>query len=126
MSAPTVESFIPTFPDPGPNVPSGSFDFDTPTKDPKPTSTYNTVNLHTPTALLFGGANGGGGELYTGQTATFTFSIDVPDYNGIFTAGTFMLTMTANPEPASLALAGLAMVGGAFMAKRRRKAVQLA
>lgn len=98
---------------------------------PSPTSTYNTVNFNGLLAgvqtLQFGGLNGGGGEFYTGQTATFDFTIDLADYfvatNNGFVVGSFVLTMVASPEPASLALAGFAMstAGAGFVARRRKK-----
>ena len=97
---------------------------------PPPTSTYNTVNfnglLGGVQTLHFGGLNGGGGEFYTGQTATFNFTIDLADYvnalNNSVVAGSFVLTMVANPEPASLALAGFALsAAGAGVVSRRRK-----
>lgn len=93
---------------------------------PTPTSTYNTVNFNginagTPT-LQFGGLQGGGGELYNGQTGTFTFHIDLKDYVG-GSSGSFILSMVANPEPASLVLGGvaIALAGGYRAARRRRK-----
>lgn len=117
----------------GPAVPTGPNSFISPSS-PAPTSTYNTVNFNglmagVPT-LHYGGLNGGGGEFYTGQTATFTFHLDLADYvvatnNGIV-VGSFVLSMVANPEPTSLALAGLAMSAGGFGAFRRRRKTKAA
>lgn len=108
-----------------PVPPVGLHDFQSSTS-PKPTSTYNTVNFNghlsgTPT-LQFGGLNGGGGELPTNGVATFTFHIDLKDYPG-GGAGTLLLSMVANPEPASLVLGGvaIALAGGYRAARRRRK-----
>lgn len=70
----------------------------------------------------FGGFNGGGGEIYFGETATNTFRLAV-----VSTAAgsnqNFTLNFVANPEPASLLLGGLAMVSGGFALRRRRKTV---
>lgn len=94
-------------------------------------SNYNTVNFNGVLAgvrtLQFGGFNGGGGELYTGQTGTFTFAIDLPDMTSSFglTSAEFTLSMVANPEPASLALAGFAMssAGAGYISRRRKKKI---
>lgn len=93
---------------------------------PTPSSTYNTVNFNGVTAgvptLHYGGLNGGGGELYTGQTGTFVFHLDVADFSAAsLVGGSFDLMMVANPEPTSLALAGLAVSAAGFGAARRRK-----
>jgi len=87
---------------------------------PRPTSTYNGVERSeswSGQSLTFGGLRGGGGEFYFGDTETFAFSVDIP--SGL--TGTFFLQMTPNPEPASFFLAGLGLVGGGFLYKRRRK-----
>lgn len=97
---------------------------------PAPTSTYNGATFNGlmggVQTLYFGGLNGGGGQLNTGETATFTFTLDLADYQGLtgngLAAGTFVLSMVATPEPASLALAGFAMsAAGAGVIQRRRK-----
>jgi len=99
-----------------------TFDY-TSNQFPRPTSTYNGVDGYDNSAawsgqsLTFGGLQGGGGEFYFGEEVVFTFSVDIP--SGL--TGTFFLQMTPNPEPASFFLAGLGLVGGGFLYKRRRK-----
>lgn len=65
-----------------------------------------------------------------GDTAVLNFTIDLADYtNGTGTSivdGAFTLSMVANPEPTSLALAGLAMSAGGFGAFRRRRKMKAA
>ena len=103
-----------------------------------PSSTYNTAysDDHFPdwntnpggrTSLDFGGLQGGGGDLYYGETGVFTFGLTLPFdafSNGPSTQY-FGLRVTANPEPSSLALAGFGMAAaGAIRARRRRKRLQ--
>ena len=85
-------------------------------------SSYQTMSTVTPHSITFGGVNGGGGELSVGQTATFHFSVLLPEVS----SGNFFLTMTPNPEPSSLALAGVVGLGGLVMARRRKKAAAAA
>jgi len=83
-----------------------------------PTSEYNTAfEPITDHLLVFGGLNGGGGQLLQGQTSEFKFGI-VLDSG---TASDFILRMTANPEPSSLAL-GFSVVGVVGAIRRRRRA----
>ena len=93
---------------------------------PNPTSDkFAAITAGNPLAgsggFRFGGFNGGGGEIYNGQTATNTFSLAV-----VSTAGksnqNFTLNFTANPEPATLLLGSLVMIPAGVIARRRRKA----
>lgn len=76
--------------------------------------------------LWFGGTLGGGGGIAAGGTATFNFSTR---FQGI-SSGTrrFFFRFTANPEPTSMALAGLGigLVGVGGWLRRRKKAVKAA
>lgn len=88
--------------------------------NPFPTSTTHTaVNFISSTFLRFGGLSGGGGSIPYGGVGTFTFSIDVFPT----ATGSFGLTMTANPEPGSLALCALLGAPALSLLRRRRKPV---
>jgi LPXTG-motif cell wall-anchored protein len=68
------------------------------------------------------------GAFNVGDAATLVFTLDLADYsNGLGTSvvsGDFVLSMVANPEPASLALAGFALsASGAGVFIRRKKKV---
>lgn len=69
------------------------------------------------------------GAFNVGDAATLTFTLDLADYTNAggnsVVSGNFALSMIANPEPASLALAGFALSAsgaGAFI-RRKKKAV---
>lgn len=91
-----------------------------------PTSTYNAAygSGLGATTLIFGGLQGGGGDLYFGQTATFTFTIDVPNSAvPLFAPNqSFTLTMVPNPEPTTLLLSAIPLAAAGFWARRRRVA----
>ena len=88
--------------------------------NPFPTSTTHTaVNFISQTFLRFGGLSGGGGSIPYHTVGTFTFSIDVGNNN----SGSFGLTMTANPEPGSLALCALLGAPALSLLRRGRKPV---
>jgi hypothetical protein len=71
----------------------------------------------------FGGLNGGGGEIYFGETSTQTFRLAaISTANG--SNQNFTLNFTANPEPATLLLGSLAMIPAGVALRRRRKAQQ--
>ncbi|MCA9047292.1 MAG: PEP-CTERM sorting domain-containing protein, partial [Planctomycetaceae bacterium] len=55
------------------------------------------------------------------------FGIDIVDLGGVASnAGSLTLTFTANPEPGSLLLAGLALApAGVIVRRRRNKQVQV-
>mgnify|MGYP000937318254 CR=1 FL=1 len=68
------------------------------------------------------------GAFNVGDSATLTFTLDLADYTNPVTsivAGNFVLSMVANPEPASLALAGFALSasGAGVFIRRKKKAV---
>lgn len=76
-------------------------------------------SLADPVTLWFGGQNGGGGEIQIGATQVFNFSLDTG--NTVFPDSAFRMTFAANPEPGTMALAGLALGAGGFYVRRRRK-----
>lgn len=94
--------------------PSGYFAFE---DGPPPASEYNQ-----PDGFRFGGLNGGGPAAYNGDTRTQFFSYVITASNGA--SGTATVTFTANPEPGTLALAGLALFPLGIAVRRRRKAAQ--
>ncbi|MBS0201588.1 MAG: hypothetical protein JSS49_01725 [Planctomycetes bacterium] len=90
--------------------------------NPAPSSNPSyAVNQISFNELLFGGLNGGGGSIAYHSTGTFHFSIDT--LNNGFSGSGFDLAVTANPEPGSLALAGLLAGPAVAMLRRRRKPV---
>jgi len=103
-------------------APAGSpfISLNTPPSGPLPTSdTFGVENPNIGTGFRFGGLNGGGGELYFGQTAISTFELSaISTGNGL---RNFALDFTANPEPASLLLAGLLLGPAGIVANRRRR-----
>ncbi len=88
-----------------------------------PTSSFtfepNGANYNIPTGFRFGGLNGGGiGASYNGgpiSTAAFTWSTSSA---GLSAAS---LQFTANPEPTTMLLGGLALIPGAVVIRRRRQ-----
>ncbi len=75
----------------------------------------------TPASLQFGGLSGGGGGLAPNNSLTLLFSVDVPGSSNVSPPRNFTLAFTANPEPGSLALAGmLCSVGVVYLRNRRR------
>ena len=75
----------------------------------------------TPTSIQYGGLSGGGGGLGFGNDLQIQFSVDVPGSSNVSPPRTFSLAFTANPEPGSLAFAGLLGTVGAFYARKRRR-----
>lgn len=101
----------------GDTEPSGYFAFE---DGPPPGSEYNQPN-----GFRFGGLNGGGPAMYNGDPVrTQFFSYVITASNGA--SGTATVTFTANPEPGTLALAGLALFPLGIAVRRRRRAAQQA
>lgn len=72
--------------------------------------------------LRYGGISGGGGGIPFGTSQTFLFGIDIVDLGGIGSnAGSLTLTFTANPEPGTLLLAGMALMPAGVVIRRRRR-----
>ncbi len=107
--------------------PGNSLDFDFPTYDPTPTSTAFTNHSTLPAPLQFTSLTWSGGSVLPGQTITFTFSIDVPNRNQIWPQGAGEFTLRAlpglphAPEPGTLTLSTLAIVGFLGYGWHRRK-----
>ncbi len=80
---------------------------------------FAVVMPNIPSGFRFGGVNGGGGEIYNGQTAISSFSLGAVSFAAA--NQNFGLTFVANPEPTTLLLGGLAMIPAAVAARRRRK-----
>jgi hypothetical protein len=86
-------------------------DFDAPLFDSAPTSTaFGSVTLGEDVLAFSGGTHGSGQQ-------TYTFRIDVPNFAD---SATFTLrqTPTPVPEPATLALAGVALIGALCVRRR--------
>ncbi|GEM_PF-1263658 len=74
----------------------------------------------------FGGLNGGGGTLAVGAMTTTSFALNTTTSGG-FAAGfndTVGLTFTANPEPTTMLLGGLALLPCGIAVRRRRQRLQ--
>ena len=81
-----------------------NLDFDTPDKDPTPTSTSFPTLVHNQDTLVWSG-----GVVLSGGATTFTFSFDVPD--GIGPSFTLRMLPTAVPEPTTLLLLSSGLFG---------------
>ena len=71
----------------------------------------------------FGGLNGGGATLAVGATTqtAFTFNTTTAAFLPAGANDTVTLQFTANPEPGTMVLAGLALIPCGVVARRRRK-----
>lgn len=110
-SASGISTFIEGTPTPG----SGVFVLETPVA--------GVPNLSTPTGWRFGGLNGGGYQLAPGASTTISLALRVNQTTNsvVSTNRTSQFTITANPEPTSLLLGGLAMVPAVIGLRRRQK-----
>ena len=95
-------------------------DFDTPNRDPAPTSSKFANLIHQDLSLWWSG-----GSVAPGETVDFTFSVDVPDdFLGLDLYNNFTIrqTPTVVPEPTStLALLALGSIGAGSVVLRNRK-----
>lgn len=98
-----------------PTVAGDGLDFDTPDRDPTPTSTAFTTLGHGADNI-----NWSGGAVSSPGAVLFTLSIDVPD--GL-TSFTLRAVPTVIPEPSTLALAGSGLLGLLVYGWWRRKRV---
>lgn len=72
--------------------------------------------------MRFGGLSGGGGGIPFGTSNTLFFSVDIADFSpgGASPNRNFSVVFTANPEPTTFILAGMALVPGGLAVRRRR------
>lgn len=92
-------------------------DFDTPNRDPAPTSSKFTNLIHQDISLWWSG-----GSVAPGETVDFTFSVDVPDdFLGLDLYNNFTIRQvpTVTPEPSSIL--GLVALGGIALGSSRKK-----
>lgn len=77
-----------------------------------------------PSGFRFGGFNGGGGEIYNGESSTETFNVF---FSTGFATGpqNFTIDFVANPEPATLLLGTLAMIPAGLVIRRRKAAADV-
>lgn len=97
--------------------------------DPPPATSdrfaVETPNL--PTGFRFGGLNGGGGEIYFGETAISSIGLTAFNFGAAGVTRSISLQFTANPEPASMALAACVLgPAGVVIQRRRRQRMKVA
>ncbi len=83
-------------------------------------ATFANAGIKTSSFLRIGGANGGGYWIPNGEDGMLFFTITTPATTSF---GSFALQFTANPEPGTMMLGGLAMslMGGGYSLRRRRR-----
>ncbi len=97
-----------------------ALDFDTPDRDPTPTSSLFTSLLHQPDALEWTG-----GTSAPISVVAFSFSVDVPDNLQAFNPGRlnrFTLRQFQLPEPSSIILLCTVLAAAGVGARRKRVA----
>jgi hypothetical protein len=95
-----------------PSPAGDGLDFDAPTFDAFPTSTAFPGVVPGEDLLTFGGG------LHSAGLQTYQFRIDVPNLDGRASRFTLRQTPVPVPEPATLALAGVAMIGALCVRRR--------
>jgi len=95
--------------------------FDTTT--PPASDRFAVENPNIGSGFRFGGINGGGGEIYSGETAISSITL-VGINTGAATNQNFTLSFVANPEPATLLLGAMLAVPGGVYFRRRRQSLK--
>lgn len=83
-------------------------------------STWNTQFVTLPQhQLLFGGLSGGGGQLLPGETGDLYFGVRF-GIMGPSSSGLIRMALVPSPEPTSMMLGALGLIGGVLLVRRRR------
>ena len=90
-----------------------------------PTPTSDRFAVEQPNignGFRFGGINGGGGEIYSGESSMSSITLVGVNLDPAVASQNFTLSFVANPEPTTLLLgAMLAVPGGVYFRRRRNR-----